>query len=189
MRRVLLSSLILLSAAGAALAAQETGGERGPYDTLGPWKIVNTLIFAALVGYFIYKKAPAFFSARSADIQKAIREATGLKMTADLRYSEIDRKMATLAEEVKKMRNQSDAEMALEHQRRQEETAEGVRRIQANADAQIQAFRQAGTRGLRSYATDAALDQAAKRIQERAGPDLSEDSVHEFTKLVERGRN
>lgn len=186
-RRILVWAFLFLPSVGS-LWAQENG-ERGPFDTLGPLKIANTLIFAALLGYFIYRKAPAFFNARSADIQKAIRDATGLKMEADLRYSAIDRKMATLSEEVKRLRDESAAEMEREYRRRQGETQEGIRRIQANTEAQIEAFRQAGTRSLRDYATDSALDLAAKRIAERAERSLSEGSLHEFTHLVEGSKN
>lgn len=189
MRTILLRLVLLVVAASTAFAQENGGGERGPYDTLGPWKIANTLIFAALLGYFLYKKAPAFFNSRSADIQKAIREATGLKMDADLRYSEMDRKMATLGDEVRKMREQSAAEMEREHRRREHETEEGVRRIQANAEAQIQAFRQAATRSLQEYAAESALNLAATRLEERANRPLPEDALNEFIHLVERGKN
>lgn len=190
MQRAAVSVLVTL-ATGGVLFAQEnaTGGEHGPFDTLGPWKIANTLIFAALVGYFIYKKAPAFFNARSSDILKAIQDATGLKMDADLRYSAVDRQMATLPAEMKKLRDQSAVEMGREHLRRRQETEEAIRRIEANADAQIQAFLQGGIRALRTHATDAALDLAAQRLRERAGESLSEYSLHEFTHLVEKGQN
>ncbi len=190
LRNAMLRALLFLPIAMLTFAEENGGGgERGPYDTLGPWKIANTLIFVALFGYFIYKKAPAFFNARSADIQKAIREATGLKMDADLRYSEMDRKMATLSDEVRKIREQSVIEMEQEHRRREKETEEAIRRIQANADAQVQAFRQAATRRLRDQTADLALDLAAKRLAERAHDPLPEDSLHEFIHLVERGKN
>ena len=191
MRRQLLNlagAALVFVLSASALFAQEGGGERtGPYDTLGPWKIANTLIFVAILGYFLYKKAPVFFNARSADIQKAIRDATGLKMEADLRYSEMDRKMATLAEEVKKLRDQATAEMEREHERRRQETAEGIRRIQTNVESQIQAFRQSGEAALRSQAANAALELAAQRIQAQAGRALSQESLGEFLHLVRKG--
>lgn len=189
MRFVLVRALLFLPMAHAAFAQETGGGERGPYDTLGPWKIANTLIFVALLGYFLYKKAPAFFQARSADIQKAIRDATGLKMEADLRYSEMDRKMATLSEEVKKMREQAALEMQQEHRRRERETEEAVRRIQGNAEAQIQGFRQAAVRQLEAQAADIALELAAGRLADRAKAPLPEDALNEFIHLVERGKN
>jgi F0F1-type ATP synthase membrane subunit b/b' len=183
------SMLLLLASANAAFAQESEGGVSGPYDTLGPWKIANTIIFVAIIGYFLYKKAPAFFNARSADIQRAIRESTGLKMEADLRYSAMDRKMATLADEVKKLREQAAADMEREHHRRQQETEEGIQRIQANLTAQIQAFRQAGIRSLRNQTAQAAVNLAAQRLQEQAGPRVPDQSLNEFIHLVEKGRS
>src|SRR5947209_1006757 len=112
MRRVLVVNVVccgLFAFAPVPAQAQEHNRqqEREPENTLGPWRIANTLLFAAVFGWFLYRTAPKFFNARSADIQKAIKDATGLKIEADFRYSEVDRKMATLAEEVKRMRNAS----------------------------------------------------------------------------------
>ena len=183
------STLLFLAFASSIFAQESEGGPSGPYDTLGPWKIANTLIFVAIFGYFLYKRAPGFFNARSSDIQRAIREATGLKMEADLRYSAMDRKMATLGDEVKRLREQAAADMEREHQRRQQETEEGIHRIQANLAAQIQAFRQAGMRSLQNRTAQAAVDLAAKRLQEQAGGNVSDDRLHEFIHLVERGKN
>lgn len=183
--RFLTAFFLSLATASLVLGQENTsGGERGPFDTLGPLKVTNTVIFAAIVGYFIYRKAPAFFNARSADIQKAIRDATGLKMDADLRYSEIDRRMATLSEEVKRLRDEAGAEMEREYRRRQQETQEGIRRIQSNADAQIGAFRHAGVRSLQNYAADAAVDLAASRIAAGSSLQSPESFVQEFTSLV-----
>ena len=80
-------------------------------DKVGIWKLINSAIFAVLLGWFLWKYAPRFFNARSADIQRAIKEATGLKLDADYRYSEIDRKMALLGEEVQKMREHARMEV------------------------------------------------------------------------------
>jgi F0F1-type ATP synthase membrane subunit b/b' len=183
--RVLTALFLALPTAGLVFAQENgSGGEGGPYDTLGPLKVTNTVIFAVIIGYYIYKKAPAFFNARSADIQKAIRDATGLKMEADLRYSEIDRRMATLSDEVKRLRDEAAAEMEREYRRRQQEMQEDIRRIQLNADAQIGAFRHAGMRSLKDYAADAAIDRAARRITEATPQQAAESYVQEFTTLV-----
>ena len=91
-------------------------------DAVTRWKIANTLIFAIGLGYLIAKYAPAFFNARSGEIQKAIQDATGLKIEAEFRSSEIDRKMAGLAEEVKKLRQQYADELEREHERFRHET-------------------------------------------------------------------
>ncbi len=140
MRRALLYAgfcAVLLLVIGANRAQAQTAPQKdaAEQESEMKWHVINTAIFAAGLGFAIWKLAPAFFNARSADIQKAIREATGLKMQADLRYSEMDRKMATLAEEVKRMREQSRIEMEREHGRRQGETADELEHINKSGAA------------------------------------------------------
>jgi F-type H+-transporting ATPase subunit b len=151
------------------------------------WHLINTAIFAAGLGYAIWKLAPAFFNARSADIQKAIREATGLKMQADLRYSEIDRKMATLPDEAKKMREQARREMEREHERRQRETADELEHINRSVAAEVQALRSEAAYQIRQRTAQLALRLAERRLRDVASP--SNDGLfQDFIHLVERGK-
>ena len=166
-----------------ALGTDEASGR------VGKWKIINTLLFAAGLGYLIYRSAPGFFNARSADIQKAIQDATGLKMDADFRSSEIDRKMASLSEEVTKLREQSAADIEREHQRLREETQEGLQHIENNVNAEIEAFRQRGVQRVRQRTAQAAFELAAQRLREQAGTGEAEESVQDFIHVVEQGRS
>jgi F-type H+-transporting ATPase subunit b len=153
------------------------------------WKILNFVIFAGGIGYAIVKFAPSFFNARSADIQKAIKDATGLKMNADLRYSEIDRKMANLASEVGKLRAESQAEMRREHERMSAQTQEEIAYIQKSALSQIDALRTEGAVTLRVHATQQALAIAEARLRERFAAADQKDLFGDFVRLVERGKN
>ena len=158
-------------------------------DTITIWKIANFVIFAGGIGYLLFKTAPSFFNARSADIQKAIREATGLKMNADLRYSEIDRKMANLSSEVGKLRAEAQAEMEREHARMNAQTREEIAYIQRSTTAEIDALRGEGADKLRIHATQQALALAEARLRERFASSDQKDLVNDFLQLVERGRN
>jgi F-type H+-transporting ATPase subunit b len=153
------------------------------------WKILNFAIFAGGIGYVMVKFAPAFFNTRSADIQKAIKDATGLKMNADLRYSEIDRKMANLSGEVGKLRAESQAEMQREHERLRAQTQEEIAYIQKSALSQIDALRGEGAVTLRLHATQQALAAAEARLRERFASADQKDLFSDFVRLVERGRN
>jgi len=153
------------------------------------WKVLNFAIFAGGIGYAIVKFGPSFFNARSADIQKAIKDATGLKMDADLRYSEIDRKMANLSSEVGKLRAESQAEMRREHERMSAQTQEEIAYIQKSALSQIDALRTEGAVTLRVHATQQALALAEARLRERFAAADQKDLFGDFVKLVERGKN
>lgn len=192
MRRATVPSLLfaaLLLVLGAHSVGAQTASQKDAAEQEGEfkWHLINSVIFAAGLGFALWKYAPAFFNARSTDIQKAIREATGLKMQADLRYSEIDRKMATLGEEVKQMREQARSQMEREHQRRQEETAGELAHINSSVAAEIGALRAEAAHQIRQRTAQLALRQAERRLQETAASSndvLFQDFIH----LVERGK-
>jgi len=153
------------------------------------WKLINFAIFAAGLGYALMKLGPRFFNARSADIQKAIKDATGLKIDADFRYSEIDKKMANLPAAVEKLKTEARAEMQRVHEHLLNETQEEEARIRAHTTAEIDALRDDGAHEVRFAATQRAFGLAEKRLSERFATADPEDMLHEFAHLVERGKN
>jgi F0F1-type ATP synthase membrane subunit b/b' len=158
-------------------------------DSSEIWEIGNFALFAAGLGWFVATRGPRFFAARSADIQKAIKEATGLKMDADLRYSEIDRKMASLAEAIKQMRDQSALEMQKVHQRMLRQTEQQSQGIRQSALIEIRAVEAEGRRRLKRYMAGLTLSLAYKRLQEQLRDGPGEDLLHEFVNLVEQTKN
>jgi F-type H+-transporting ATPase subunit b len=170
--------------------AQESGmHEPANLDVVGRWKIINSAIFAILLGWFLWKYAPRFFNARSADIQRAIQDATGLKIEAEFRYSEIDRKMATLADQVKKMREQAATELAREHERFRHEAQLEIEHIHHNVTAEAEAFRLEGIQQIRRHTAQLALESAERRLQHRFASGEPEGFLQDFIHLVERGKN
>ena len=183
--------LLFLFAVASLLVAQEPAAkaQAAPESDTLIWKIANFAIFAGGIGYMIFKFAPSFFNARSEDIQKAIQEATGLKMNADLRYSEIDRKMANLSSEVGKLRAESQVEMEREHGRMIAQTKDEIAYIQRSTAAEIEALRGEGADKLRVHATHQALQLAEARLRARFDASDQKDLLNDFVQLVERGRN
>jgi len=157
-------------------------------DTVTLWKLANTLIFAVGLGYLLAKYAPPFFNARSGEIQKAIQDATGLKIEAEFRSSEIDRKMAGLADEVKKLRKQYAAQLEREHERFSQETQAQIEHIHRNVAAEIDALRLEAMRRVRQRTAQLALEIAEHRLHDRVALDREDDLVQDFVQLVERRR-
>jgi F0F1-type ATP synthase membrane subunit b/b' len=185
--------LAVLAGALACLPAlafsQGQQSEDVPHDTLGPWKIANTLLFVVGLGYMLAKFGPPFFNARSTDIQKAIQDATGLKLDADYRYSEADRKMATLAEEINKLRAEGAAALERQHAQMQQETQDSLARIRQSTKLEIEGLREDGVRWLRAHTIQAAFAQAESQLRGKAEASASEDLTPSFVRLVERGQN
>jgi len=188
--RLLTAAGVILFGAALQLAAQEAAAqETALLDAVTMRKIVNTAIFFALIGWFLWKYAPRFFNARSADIQKAIQDATGLKLEADYRYSEVDRKMATLGEEVKHMREQARKEWERERERLRQEADEDIRHIRNNVANELEAFRLEGVQHLRRHTARLALESAERRLRHRFAQGEPDALMQNFIHLVERGKN
>ncbi len=157
------------------------------HDLLFKW--INFGIFAAGLGYFIVKQGPAFFNARTADIQKAIQDATGLRMEADFRSSEIDRKMATLGAEVQRLRDESMREMEQEHERILRETEAGVKRLQQHFALEVASLQQNARTELRRHTSELAVSMAASRLRDQLTGDDQSRLIGFFADAVQRGNN
>ncbi len=176
-------------ALGQESQSQQQADETAALDRVGKWKIINTALFVAGMGWLIAKYAPSFFNARSSDIQKAIQNATGLKIQADFRYSEIDKKMANLAGEIAKIRAEADTEMEREHNRILHQTELEVARIHQSAPVEIEALRQEAANNLQWQTARIALDMAEQRLQQRFAQGEPGNPVDDFVRLIERGKN
>ncbi len=179
---------LLFAAVAPRAFAQETV-RPAPLDAITIWKIVNTALFILGLGWLAWKYGPAFFNARSASIQKAIQDATGLKIEADFRYSEIDRKMAGLAEEIRKIRQQAAVERERDHAHFRRETQIEIEHIHRNVLADIEAFRQESTLKLRRHTAQLALRLTERQLRERFQSGEPQDLLHDFIHLVEQGKN
>jgi F-type H+-transporting ATPase subunit b len=131
----LLVGVLLWSAQTFALNAAEEGGksaEAEPSQLL--WKFANFAILAGLLGYMIYKKAPAFFRSRTEAIRKDIEEADRLRRDAEERASAIERRIENLQAEIESLRDAARAEMTAENQRLRQETEAGFEKMRRQAE-------------------------------------------------------
>ncbi len=194
MRRLTLLTLFcsgLFFVCGLAPAKAQDIQQYSAIDKVTPLKWANSLIFLAGLAYLLYRYAPPFFNARSADIQRTVEEATGLKIQGEFRRSEADRKMATLPSEIQLIQQQHDEAIAREYERMQRDTESEVRRIHANVTAEIAALRNEGTRRMRQRTAASAVDLAERRLQERLeseGGNYLPDFLHAVEHGSERER-
>jgi F-type H+-transporting ATPase subunit b len=194
MRKLLLLSALLfvgLSTAPRALAQETPSQREADIDQEGDlmkWKLINTGIFALLLGYGVMTLAPRFFQARSLDIQKAIKDATGLKIEADFRYSEIDKKMSNLSGEVDRMKAEAAAEMEREHDRLKRETAQEIEHLDRNAEFEIDSLRAEGALQVKRHTAQLALALAERRLQSHFAQNDAQNNVREFVSLVGAGK-
>ena len=108
------------------------------------------------------------------DLQTA-REATA---DAQARLSAVEAKLAGLGEEMQKFRAQVEQDSLEDEKRIKASIGEESARIVAAAEQEIDVAANLARRGLRSFAADLAIDQAAKQI--KLTPETDRALIAEF---------
>src|SRR6185312_15413337 len=189
--------LFLLAAlSGAILVSASAQEQRSahPYrnalqsneDPLVIWKWIDFALLVGGIGYWAYRKGPAFFNARTEEIQRAIKDATGLKIEAEFRSSEVDRKMATLGAEIQRLREAAKAEMQKESQRIDEETRLAMERISDHTAREIDSLRRQAQLTLRQHAVQLAIDLATARLRDHVDAADCDRLIRSFANALPR---
>jgi len=144
------------------------------------WEIANFVILAGFLGYMISKHAPKFFQARSEQIQRSLAEATKAKQDAERRVAEMERRIASLGEEIKRMRAGMRHEMAAEAERIRLETERRIRRVQEQAEQDIESMIKTARRELQMYSAGLALSLAEEQLKGRITSDVENNLVTSF---------
>ena len=170
-------------AAGSALAQEPRTGNPAVQEEQEPaviWAWINFAILAGLLGYMISKRAPAFFQARSEQIQRGMAEAAKAKREADERMAEMERRIAGLGSEIENLRASMRREMAAEGERIKLETDRHLRRIQEQAEQEIDMMTKTARRQLQLYAAELALKSAEQQLPARITGDVENRLVNWF---------
>jgi F-type H+-transporting ATPase subunit b len=187
-RRVLLLGVFAVAIAFPVLAqeprADQAKAEEPESGSMLIWKWINFGVLLGGLGYLAAKNAPTFFNARTADIQKAIKDATGLKLEAEFRSSEIDRKMATLEAEIRRMRDASRSEMQQECARIDHDTSMALDKIHDHTAREIEALQHQARNTLREHAAQLAVSLAGSLMREQLTTDDQRHLVDSFAHSV-----
>jgi F-type H+-transporting ATPase subunit b len=126
--------------------------------------IINFVVLALLVGWFLVKTLPKTFRDRNAGIQKQLTEARSATQEANTRLSGVEARLGKLDEQIAAMRVQAEKDAAHEEQRIKVSVEEEKKKILAAAEQEIAAATVQARRHIQQYAADLAIDHAAKRL-------------------------
>jgi F0F1-type ATP synthase membrane subunit b/b' len=193
MRRLLLLSVLLAVFCPVSGWAQDNAYEKGVArsertegHSLLWWKWINFGIMMAGLGYLAAKKGPGFFNARSEDIRKAIEDATGLKVQAEFRASDADRRMGELSGQIAQLREAAKADMEKEAARIEAETAAALSRIQEQTARDIQSMHHQAELAVREHAVRIAFDLALVHLRENPKQINQDELVDAFAGDIKR---
>jgi F0F1-type ATP synthase membrane subunit b/b' len=138
------------------------------------WKWANFAILAAGLGYLIGKNVPPLFRKQSDEIQAALAESAKIKREAADYAAKVEARLASLQNEIQKLREDAHAEMLAESERVRRETEHHVQRIREQSVQEIDLMTRAAKAELRKYAAELAIGLAEERIRFRMNPETQD---------------
>lgn len=184
MRRATFAIAIGLAFASCALPQESPSTTQAKEADQGDpwiwWKWANFAILAAGLGYLIAKNVPALFRKQSDEIQSALAEAAKIKQEAEAYAASVEARLASLANEIKQLRETAHAEMTTESERVRRETENHLQRIRQQSVQEVALMTRGAKDGLRKYAAELAIGLAEQRIRSRMNPDTQEKLVSGF---------
>jgi F-type H+-transporting ATPase subunit b len=128
------------------------------------YDVFNFLIIALAIGVPLVRWLPKFLRQRKEKLRSDIESARKVTQDASARLSAVEAKLAKIDEEIQKFRAEVEAEGLQDEARIKASLGEESTRIVESAEQEIGMAAAQARRGLRNFAADLAIDQAAKNL-------------------------
>jgi F-type H+-transporting ATPase subunit b len=128
------------------------------------FEFINFAIIVLAIGIPLFKFLPKFLRKRSKDLDESIATARKVSEDANARLSAVEAKLSSLDEEIAKFRSEVEQEMKQDEVRIKTTLEEESARIVAAAEQEISVAAAQARRGLKHFAADLAIEQAAKQL-------------------------
>jgi F-type H+-transporting ATPase subunit b len=126
--------------------------------------VLNFVVLALLVGWFLIKSLPKTFRSRNDAIQKHLTDARAATEEANTRLNSVEARLGKLDEQIAGLREQAETDSVREEQRIKASVDEEKKKILLAAEQEIAAATVQARRQIQQYAADLAIDQAAKKL-------------------------
>ena len=149
------------------------------------FEIINFAIIVLGIGIPLVRWLPRFLSKRAEKVRTDIEAARMVTEDANSRLSAVEAKLASIGEEIQKFRVEVERECVQDEARIKSTLKEESERIVASAEQEIASAAAQARRGLRNFAADLAVDQAAKKLV--LTPEIDRALIAEFVGDVAKG--
>lgn len=150
-------------------------------------EFINFGIIVLGVGIPLVRILPRVIRRRSQTLKHDLEEARKTTADANTRLSAIEAKLSGLDKEIAEIRAQVEEEGKSDEARIKASIGEESARIVATAEQEISAAAAHARRGLRHFAADLAIDQAAKQLV--LTPETDRELIAEFVSEAGRSRS
>jgi F-type H+-transporting ATPase subunit b len=128
------------------------------------YDLFNLAIIALAIGIPLFRYLPKYLRNRGQKLSEDIESARKTAEDANARLSAVEAKLSSIGEEIEKFRAEVEHESVADEARIKASLKEESERIVAAAEQEIAAAAAQARRGLRTFAADLAVGQAAKQI-------------------------
>jgi F-type H+-transporting ATPase subunit b len=146
---------------------------------------LNYLIIFAAIGIPLARFMPKVLHKRSITLRHNLESARTMTEEATARLNSVEAQLARLGEEIEKFRTEIEAELKNDEARIKGSLEEESARIVAAAEQEISMAAVQAQRGLRKFAAELAVDQAAKQIE--LSPEMDQALIAEFAASAATG--
>jgi F-type H+-transporting ATPase subunit b len=181
--RALLAALALVLVTPVAARAASEGGSGS--ELL--FQTINLLIVLAVLVYFGRKPVRAYFATRRSGIQRELDSAAELLAAAEVRNSEIQRRLVDLQSELEEIRETARRRADDESERILAEARKQAERVRSDARAAVEQEIARARRQLRSEAVELAAQLAHQLLERSTAEGDRERLLDEFITRVETG--
>jgi len=126
--------------------------------------VVNFVVLAGLLGWFLVKTLPKKFRDRSTEIQKQLVDARTATEEASARLSSVEDRLSKLDGQIAAMRAQAEKDSAHDEERIKASVEDEKQKILAAAEQEITAATALAQRQIQQYAAELAIEQAARKL-------------------------
>jgi F-type H+-transporting ATPase subunit b len=149
------------------------------------FEFINFAIVALAIGIPLFRFLPKFLRQRAEKVRTGIETARKATEDANTRLSAVESRLAHLDEEIEKFRAEVEAESRQDEARIKAALQEESSRIVASAEQEIGSAAAQARRGLRNFAAELAVEQAAQQMV--LTPETDRALIAEFVGDVNQG--
>jgi F-type H+-transporting ATPase subunit b len=175
MKRLLLV-LTLITAPGVGAVAQEEhvsetleGVEHAEEHAESPWAVVfrwvNFLILFGGLGYLLKAPAVQFFESRQTAIRSGLENAHQAQEEAQVRMSEIEKRLGSLSLEVAELRRQAEQESASDREGILAEARRDVERVMEQSKQEVERVARSVEKDIKEHIADLVIDHAGRTLR------------------------
>ncbi len=186
-RTQLMRIALTLFFVGMAGVAQAAGAEKTDAELMKEaiWQGINLILIIGVIWYFGRGPISEFFSGRREGIRNELAESADLLRQAEIRNSELQRKLVDLASEVASIKTTATARAQEEAARILSDAEATAERIRTDAKAAIEQELNRAKSKLRDEAADLALQLASQKLKDNVGDADRDRLIDEFITRVE----